>query len=285
MAPDIWFYNLGIRLYNIDRAAIRIGGFGIYWYGILITLGVILAYLLAVHIAKKTDQDPEHYSDMLFWVVPAGAIGARLYYIAFSDQTLADLFNLRGGGLAFFGLVLGGIPAAYYVAKKHKIYVPQALDTAIMGVLVGQIIGRFGNFINREAYGRHTDSLFALRYRVDQLLMGLPADLHDTIVTYNGVQYIQVHPTFLYEVFSNTAILIFLYLYHMRKKFEGELICLYFVLHGGFRFFWEGLRADSLMMGPLRVSQVVALGMVAVGLAGLALGYKKGRLIQTPAGK
>lgn len=279
MTPDIWFYNLDIRLNTVNRVLISVGNFAIYWYGALIALGVILAYQLAVHVAKKTGQNPEHYSDMLMWVVPMGLLGARLYYIAFSDQTLADFFNLRGGGLGFFGILITGIPTAYYVAKKRHMHLPQALDTAILGVLVGQIVGRFGNFVNREAFGRYTDSLFALRYRVDQLHLQLPAELQETLITYNGVQYIQVHPTFLYEVFSNTLILIGLYMYTQRKKFHGEIICFYFILHGGFRFFWEGLRMDSLMVGPLRVSQVVSLSMVALGLVGLALGYKKGYLV------
>ena len=277
MQPDIWFYNLGIRLYNINSIAISIGGFNIFWYGILIALGVTAAYFLACHVAKKTGQDPEHYSDLLFWVVPAGAIGARLYYIAFSaTQGLADFFDFRGGGLAFFGILLGGVPAAYYVVKKKALYFPQVLDTAIFGVLIGQIIGRWGNFINREAFGRHTNGLFAMRYRVDQLRW-LPAELLDHIITYEGVQYVQVHPTFLYEVFSNTLILVFLLWYYKRKKFEGELISLYFIFHGAFRVVWESLRTDSLMMGPIRVSVLVSIGLIVLGIMGMVLGHLKGK--------
>lgn len=276
MQPDIWFYNLGIRLYNIDRAFIRIGNFSIYWYGLLIMIGTTLGYLLACHIAKKTDQDPEYYSDMLIWILPAGAIGARLYFIAFSPtQGLADFFDFRGGGLAFFGIFIGGVPAALHIIKKNKMNPMQALDTAIFGVLAGQIVGRFGNFLNREAFGRFSDGLFAMRYRVDQLLWGVPAELNNYIIEYNGVQYIQVHPTFLYEVFSNSLILIFCLLYYKRKKFEGEIISIYFIFHGSFRFFWEGLRTDSLMIGGLRTSQIVSLLLIVLGLTIMVYGRRK----------
>lgn len=282
MQPDIWFYNLGIRLYNINPIAFSLGNFSVYWYGLIIFLGVTSAYFLSCYIAKRTGQNPEHYGDLLTWVVPAGAIGARLYYIIFSDQTLADFFNFRGGGLAFFGIIIGGVPAAYWVAKNRKMYFPQVLDTVTFGVLIGQIIGRWGNFLNREAFGRHTTNLFAMRYRVDQLRW-FPSELANDIVTYNEVQYIQVHPTFLYEVLSNSLILIFMFFYYKRKKFEGELISLYFILHGAFRAVWESLRTDSLMMGPIRVSVLVSIGLITIGIAGMiignvAYGKRKGKL-------
>ena len=276
-APDIWFPNLGISFENVPRVFITVFGFEIFWYAIFIVLGILSAYLLAVWYAKRTGQKPNDYTDLLIVGVILAFIGLRLYYMVFtwdSEQGgnfILEFLNFRGGGLAIYGGIIGALVAGIIVSAKKNIPFTTFTDTCAPSLLLGQIIGRFGNFFNREAFGGPTDGLFAMRIRVDQSFMRTQ-ELLDSAVYARGVQYFQVHPTFLYEQFFNLLLMIFLLVYRPHKKFAGEIILLYMLGYGIIRFFLEGLRTDQLpFFGTgLAASQVMSVVFVVVA-AGLLL--------------
>jgi len=163
------------------------------------------------------------------------------------------------------------VPTAIIFAKIRKLNVWQLTDTAVLGLIGGQIIGRWGNFINREAYGTFTEGMLAMRYRVDQL-SHLPQELTPYIMTFDGVEYIQVHPTFLYESLYNFILLSGLYLYRKHKSFNGELLMIYFIWYGTGRAFLETLRTDSLMIGNFRTSIITSVILAAIGIIGMIYG-------------
>ncbi|MCL1935600.1 MAG: prolipoprotein diacylglyceryl transferase [Defluviitaleaceae bacterium] len=272
--PDIWFYYLNIRFYNVSRVAISLFGLNIYWYGVIIAFAVFLGSYITTREAKRTGQNPEIYSDFLFWIIPGGIIGARLYYIIFSSsQNITDIFDFRTGGLAIYGMIIGSTIMAFLFCKRRKINFGKLLDTSVFALVLGQSIGRFGNFINREAFGVYTNNIFALRYRVDQLNF-LPPELANTIINYNGVDYVQVHPTFLYESFFNLILFTFLIFFRKHKKFEGHLLMIYLVGYGTVRAFLETLRTDSLMIGQFRVSVIFSIIIVVLGILGILYNLK-----------
>jgi len=275
-SPDILFPNLGITLDNVSRVVFSVGGFHIYFYGFLIALGVLAATGLAVREAKLTGQNPDVYMNLLTWGLVGAFVGGRLFYVAFQWESyrhdLLQIFNLRGGGLAIYGSVIFAILFACAYLRFNKMPIRQYADTAIPTILVGQAIGRWGNFFNREAYGGYTDSLFAMAIRLDDTRGPVSEEMFANMLTAHGAQYIQVHPTFLYESLWCFAAFGLLMLYKRRKKFVGEMALLYFVAYGTGRFFIEGLRADSLIFWGtgLPASQVVSAVLVLCALAAMA---------------
>jgi len=185
------------------------------------------------------------------------------------NQSLATFLNFRGGGLAIYGVVIGSVITAIIFCKKRGINFFTFADTAIFGLIIGQVIGRWANFINAEAFGGFTDNLFALRYRADRVAYA-PDYL---LVVANGVEYIQVHPTFLYESMWNLALFIGLHIYKKHKAFTGELFLIYLVWYGIGRAFIETLRTDSLMLGSFRASVLMSIAVAAIGICGIA--YKR----------
>lgn len=268
MTPDIWFYNLNMRINNLSRVAFSVGDFSIYWYGILVMIGVLAGYFIASLEAKRTGQDKAIYYDFLFIVVPMAVLGGRLFFILFSDMSLSQFFNFRTGGLAIFGVIMASVLTAYFWCRRKKVNFLTFMDTAVLGLILGHIIGRFGNFINREAFGGFTNNIFALRLRVDQLL-SFPQSLADTTIIYNGVEYVQVHPVFFYEAFLNLLLLVFLMFYRKRKKFDGELLFIYCIWYGIIRAFLETLRTDALIQGGIRISLLTSIFMALVGIVGI----------------
>lgn len=266
---DILFPHLNIGIEKLDRVAFSIGSFQIYWYGIFICLGAVIGLILVTKIAKAQGQNPDTYTDFAIWALICGVIGARTYYLVFYEHSLKDFLAIRNGGLAIYGGIIGGFIAALVFTKIKKIKLLLFTDTISFGLLCGQIFGRWGNFINREAFGSYTDSLFALAYKTSTV-SGLKIDGTQALynnstypVTKIGFEdYIQVHPTFLYESFWNLCILIFLLFYRKKQKYTGELTVLYFLFYGIGRFFIESLRTDQLMIGPLPVSMVLS-GLLA----------------------
>ena len=261
---DISFPHLGIVIEHLGRS-ISINGFEIAYYGIIIGLGMILGIQMVCRDAAKLGDDPDTYTDVLLIAIVAGIICARAYYVFFSWDMYKDdpiqVFNIRGGGLAIYGGVIGGLTATYIYTRIKKKSFLRLCDLIMPGVLVGQIMGRWGNFFNCEAFGAYTDCLLAMRIRL--ALVGsnmLGGDVLSHVIVDNGTQYIQVHPTFLYESFLNLCLL--LYMRHHRKHqlFEGELFWTYIGGYGLIRMFVEGLRTDSLMIGNtgIRVSQMIA---------------------------
>jgi len=274
IAPDIWFPNLRLYFENVPRVVFSPFGFDIYWYAVFIVLGITAAYFLAVWYAKRTKQNPGDYLDLLLLGVPMAFIGLRTYFLIFNwdnyrgQNFFRVFFDIRGGGLAIYGGIIGALLAGVIMSFVKKIPFTRFADTCAPSLLIGQIIGRFGNFFNREAFGGYTDNLFAMRIRLDQA-MGVRPDLLDTVIHANGESYLQVHPTFLYEAFFNLILMIILMVYRPYKKFEGEVILLYLLGYGIIRFFVEGLRTDQLMFfdSGLPASQIISVVFVVLSLA------------------
>lgn len=277
MHYDIAFPNIGIYLDHVGKN-IEIFGFPIAYYGIIIGAAILIGFLIAVHEAKRTRQNPEDYLDMGIIGVIAGIAGARIYYVIFSwdmyKDNLLHIFNLREGGLAIYGGVIGAVIAAYVLTRIKRLSFLQVLDTVALAILNGQMLGRWGNFFNREAFGEYTDGLFAMRLPVDAVRSG---DITDRMRAYmetaGGTEYIQVSPTFLYESVWCAVLLILLVLYRKHKKYEGEIFLLYIFGYALGRVWIEGLRTDQLLIPgtALPVSQALA-GCVVI-FAGAALFY------------
>ena len=277
MHYNISFPNLGIYLDHVGKS-ISVFGFEIAYYGIIIGLAILIGFLIATSEAKRTRQNPEDYLDMGIIGVIAGIAGARIFYVVFSwdmyKDNLLDIFNLREGGLAIYGGVIAAVIAVFIMARVKHLSPFQILDTVAMAILNGQMLGRWGNFFNREAFGEYTDSLFAMRLPLYAVRSGDVTELmREHMERIDGVSYIQVHPTFLYESLWCCALLIILVLYWKHKKYEGELFLMYIFGYGLGRVWIEGLRTDQLLIPGigLPVSQVIA-GCVVI-FAGAALLY------------
>ena len=226
---------------------------------------MILGLTLASRIAKKTGQDPDMIWDLAAPLLILSILGARIYYVIFMWDYYKDdpiqIFNIRGGGLAIYGGIIAGAITLYVYCKVKKQKFPLVLDTVIYGLLVGQILGRWGNFFNREVFGEYTDNLFAMRIPVS---MVRERDISPTIAAHmtEGTNYIQVHPTFLYEGMWNLAILILLLLYLKHKKFDGEIALLYFAGYGIGRALIESIRTDQLYITGTTIPVSLVLGIV-----------------------
>lgn len=280
MHYDISFPNLGIYLDHVGKN-ISIFGFEIAYYGIIIGCAILIGFLIATSEAKRTRQNPEDYLDMGIVGVIAGIVGARAYYVIFSwdmyKDNLLHIFNLREGGLAIYGGVIGAVIAVFVLARIKRLSTFQILDTIAMALLNGQMLGRWGNFFNREAFGEYTDSLFAMRLPLDAVRSGDVTELmREHIERIDGVSYIQVHPTFLYESVWCCVLLIILALYRKHKKYEGELFLLYIFGYGLGRVWIEGLRTDQLLLPGigLPVSQLLA-GCIVIVAGGALLYLRK----------
>lgn len=285
MDKQIYFPNLGISLENVGKS-FDVFGFEVAFYGCAIALGIMTGYLLAAREAKRTGQNPEDYLDMLFFAVFFALVGARLYYVLFSwdyyKNNLLSILNLRQGGLAIYGGVIGAFITVYFFAKKRNLSFRQMLDTASVGLVAGQIIGRWGNFFNREAFGDYTDGLLAMQLPVSAVRSGeITEKMWEHAEMINGVQFIQVHPTFLYEGLWNFGVLLFLYWYRDRKKFQGELVLWYLALYGAGRFWIEALRTDQLLIPGIGfpISQLLGLLLAIGGLITIFIGQRKAKKI------
>ena len=283
MDMQIYFPNLGIFLENVGKN-FSVFGFEIAFYGCTMATGIIVGYLMAAREAKRTGQNPDGYLDMLLYAVFFAIIGARLYYVIFKwdyyGQNLLQIFNLRQGGLAIYGGIIGAFTTVYFFAKKRKLSFAQMLDTACPGLAAGQVIGRWGNFFNREAFGGYTDGLFAMQIPVSAVRSGeITEQMWENLEVINGIEFIQVHPTFLYEGLWNVGVIIFLYLYRKHKKFQGELVLWYLVLYGVGRFWVESLRTDQLLIPGIGfpISQLLGAVMAVVGLIAIFVGHKNAK--------
>lgn len=263
---DIAFPNLGIYLKDVPKS-FSIFGFNIAFYGLLIGMGVLAGIMMAAHVAKVTGQNPDDYWDFAIYAVVFSIIGARIYYVVFAwdfyKDDLMGIFRLRNGGLAIYGGVIAAFLTLFIycrIKKKNPLLVG---DTCMPGLILGQAIGRWGNFMNREVFGEYYDGLFSMQLPVDAVRA---RDISDNIAAHipEGANYINVHPTFLYESVWNLLIFGLLLVYRKHKKFNGELCLLYFGGYGLGRFVIEGIRTDTLFLPgtTIPVSQVLALVMV-----------------------
>lgn len=278
--PEIWFPNLGIKIKELNNVAFTVFGLNVYWYGVIIGLGIIISLALAVKEAKRTGQNPDNYMDFTMIAIVICVICARLYYVIFSwdyySQHLNEIFATRNGGLAIYGGIIGGIATAIVYTKVKKLNFWLFADTTAPSLLLGQIIGRWGNFFNREAFGGYTDGLFAMRYMKEQV-SHIPQSVLDNIINVNGVQYIQVQPTFLYESLWNLGVFVILMILKRRKKFDGEIFGLYLLGYGLGRVWIEGLRTDQLILGNtgIPVSQLLSAIIIIISIVILYIRYKK----------
>ena len=266
-AMDIAFPNLGIYLHNMPRG-FSIFGFEITLYGVLIGIGMLAGILLATHQAKVAGQNPDIIWDFAIYAIVFSIVGARLYYVAFEwdmyKDDLLSIFNTRQGGLAIYGGVIAAFLTLFIYARLKKQNPFWIMDACVPGLILGQAIGRWGNFTNREVFGEYTDNLFAMRLPIEAVRA---RDISENVASHivEGTNYIQVHPTFLYESLWNVGVLVFLLLYRRHKKFEGELALYYLAGYGLGRAWIEGIRTDTLFIPgtTVPVSQVLAVVLFA----------------------
>lgn len=298
---DVNFPHLGIELHNLPMG-VEIFGFKIAFYGAIIAFAMVMGYLVAESQAKRFEQSVEKLLDFAIIAIVASVIGARIYYVIFHWETFADhpmqVFNLRTGGLAIYGGVIVAFASVIIFCKVKKLNLGAFADVCIPGLITGQAIGRWGNFFNKEAFGKYTDGPFAMQvekaaveaeYRMTEEMLHLrypeqPKAVENILeqvekaVTIDGTTFIQAHPTFLYESLWNFAILAFMILYAKKKRFDGEIIMWYMVLYGIGRFWIEGLRTDQLFLWNtgIPVSQLVSVLMILIG--GSVIGYQYWKL-------
>lgn len=278
-AFSIRFVNLGITIENLAKS-FSIGNFPIAYYGVIIGIGIAAGVAMAVMEAKRTGQNVELYYDFAIYAVIFSIVGARIYYVVFEwdsyKENWLQIFNLRAGGLAIYGAVIAAVITLLVFAKIRKVSALLMLDTAVLGLVTGQIIGRWGNFVNREAFGGYTDGLFAMQIKKSEVYArNISEDIAAHVLNIDGVEYIQVHPTFLYESMWNIGILLLLLLFRKKKKFQGEVFCWYLIGYGAGRFWIEGLRTDQLRIGDMAVSQVLSAMLVVVVGAYVILKHQK----------
>ncbi len=247
----ISFPNLGID-FMVNKIAFTIFGIDIAWYAVIITFGIIVAMVLSYRNAKFMKLDTDKFMDSFFYMIIFGIIGARLYYVVFNfdlyKDDLLSIFNLREGGIAIYGAIIFGAISVYIYTKIKKEKFLNYTDCIVPALAIAQAIGRWGNFVNQEAYGYETNSLFAM-----------------TIME-NG-KLVTVHPTFLYESVLNLLVFVVLIIFFNKfRKKEGEVTYLYAILYGIGRFFIEGMRTDSLYIGVFRISQIVSIIFVVLGI-------------------
>lgn len=277
------FPNLGIHLKNVGDH-ITIFGFDIAFYGIIISIGVLMGVFVACREARRTGQDVENYFDLAIYGVIISIFCARIYYVIFSwdnyKDDLLSILNIRQGGLAIYGGIIGAIFVMLVYTKRKKLSTFLVFDTVSFGLVIGQCIGRWGNFFNREVFGEYTNNLVAMRLPINEVRASDVSQMMlNHLVTIDGVDYIQVHPTFLYESLWCLTIFLLLLLCRNRKRFNGELFLIYMGGYGIGRFIFEGIRTDKLLIKGthIPVSQMLAAIFAVVSVALIIVGrvYKK----------
>lgn len=261
MTYNVTFPHLGLE-FNINPVAFSIGNFHVYWYGIIIAAGFLLALIYASFSCKKMNIDINRLFDVVIVGLITGVIFARLFYVVFYPgdkywKNPLEIFQIHDGGLAIYGGIIGAVVFGSLMAKLRKLKVTAVLDIAALGFLIGQCVGRWGNFINQEAFGSATE---------------LPWGMHseNTAAVVDG----NVHPCFLYESLLCLLGFVLLHFFTCRfRRYDGQTFLLYIVWYGACRFFIEGLRTDSLIIPgtSLRVSQVIAAACVVAGIILLVL--------------
>ena len=265
MINTISFPNLG-WVFTVSRTAFTIFGTPVYFYGLLIGTGLLLAVIYGLYETKRVGIEHDDMFNMLLIALPVSIVCARLYYVAFEwdyyKNNLSEILNIRGGGIAIYGAVLGAAMVVFTYCIIKKLSIPKCLDVLSIGLLIGQAIGRWGNFVNGEAFGTPTNLPWAM-----------------TIMQEGSLIAEKVHPTFLYESLWNVVGIILLWFYRKHKKFEGELICGYMIWYGLGRMMIEGLRTDSLMLGNFRVSQILSVILVIAGIVIVILKRKSAKTL------
>lgn len=276
----VQFPGLGLE-FTLDRVALSLGGFNIYWYGVLIALGLILGMALAFHYAPDFGLNADRLVDVVVVGTIMGIVCARIAYVAmapFEYESIWDMIAVRDGGLAIYGGVIGAFVFGGLAARWRRVPLLPLFDVVAMGFLVGQGIGRWGNFVNQEAFGTNTTLPWGMYSEgTCNYLTGVQATLATQGITVDPTQ--PVHPTFLYESLWCLFGLLVLWLYRRHRRFHGQLFLMYIIWYGLGRYWIEGLRTDSLLIGDtgLRFSQIVALVSVAAAVTLMVYGLQRSR--------
>ena len=270
---QIVFPRLGIDL-NVHSNAFTLFGLTVTWYGVLITVGMLLAMVYGFSRMRRVGLDPDRAIDGVIGGVIGGIIGARLYYIIFHWDSYADdwksVFNIRSGGLAIYGGIIGALLVGSVVCKLRKVRLLPMFDVVSLGFLIGQCIGRWGNFMNHEAFGSNTDNLFGMSS--GRIQTWIARNYTDGSVVSDQT----VHPCFLYEsVWCLLGFVLLHFVFKKWRKFDGQIFLMYVIWYGTGRFFIEGLRTDSLYLGTVKISQAVALVSVVTALILLIVGLSR----------
>lgn len=254
----------------MNRVFISIGPINIYWYSVIIVASIIIGIYLSERQAIKNGLGKKFLDDLLFYLIPIAVVGARLYYVIFNFSLFKDdlisIFRVWEGGLAIYGAVISSLIFIIYYSKKHNKNAALVIDTLVPYLILGQALGRWGNFINKEAHGTLT-TLSHLKS------MHLPSFIIEGM-NINGLYYI---PTFLYESIIDFLGFIVLLIIRKRNNYKNPtlLMCIYFIWYGIGRFIVESMRTDSLYIGIFRVSQIVSVILVVIGIIGLIMIYKR----------
>ncbi len=267
---SIQFPNLGINLDYVGKS-IHIFGFEITFFGLIVALGMLLGLGFVMLEAKRCGEDRDRYLGMFIVSLITGVIGARLYYVAFSwntyEENVGQIFNIRNGGLAFYGGLLGGVIGAAIFCAIRKTSFARMADTASMGIVIGQIIGRWGDFFNRESFGEYTNNIFAMQLPLSAVRSReVTVTMRENLETIGGVSYIQAHPVFLYESMWCLLLLLLMLVWKRKKRFHGEVFLRYLAGYGLGRFFFEYLRTDKLLIPgtTVGISQVVSAALFLI---------------------
>lgn len=267
MKTTVAFPGLGIGEFAMDRVAFSIFGKDIYWYGVIIMLGMVAAFTHAYIRCKQEKISTDDLLDVGIWTVLCGVLGARLYYVLTTlgeDEyhSIVDVIAIWNGGLAIYGGIIAGAVTIAVVTRIKKMNTVQLMDTVAPGVMIAQAMGRWANFVNGEAFGREiAEGSLLYPFR-----MGLISD-------FTGSEMLYYHPTFLYESMWNLVGFVLITIFYRKKRFHGEITLCYLTWYGFGRMFIEGLRTDSLYAGPFRISQLVGFVCFVAGLALIITGY------------
>lgn len=255
------FPGLGIDKFTMNITAFTIFGRSIVWYGIIVTCGIIAGFFYVMYRSKFENIKSDDVLDLAIFTIISAMIGARLYYVVMSldnYKTILDAIAIWNGGIAIYGGIIGGAVAAFIVAKVKKLKFTKLFDMIVPGVMLGQIIGRWGNFVNVEAFGTETSLPWRMGiHKIREFVYNTP---------------VYVHPTFIYESLWNACGFILINLFYKKKKYDGQIFLLYITWYGFGRMLIEGLRTDSLMIGnTIRASQLLAFLSVIFGLIMLVI--------------
>lgn len=275
MLDKITFPNLGGFSVNPSSTAFSIGNFSIAWYGVIIALGFLIAVLYGLKRSREFGLTQDNILDLLLVVAPVAIICARAYYVIFSwkdyfgPEATDKFWNIRGGGLAIYGAVIGAGLMIIVLAKVKKQKITPYLDITGLGLLIGQTVGRWGNFFNREAFGGHTENLFAMQLTANEAESKITDPtawnkLNEFAVKGGYEGFVRVHPTFFYESAWNLVGFVLIHFLSKKRKYDGQVFLMYLLWYGLGRAWIEGLRTDSLMIGPLRASQWIAIACVVI---------------------
>lgn len=287
MLNTINFPNLGFEFESVGYG-VSIFGVHISYYGILMVLALLAGIGVILLQARYTGQHMEDYLELAIVTIPAAVVGARIYYVLFSwniyKKSFWQIFALWEGGFAFYGALIGGLIAIVIFTRFRQMWTAEVLDTAALGLLIGQVIGSWGSYFNREAFGEYTDGLFAMQLPIDALRIADITDkMRNHMVELNGVRFVQVQPVFLYQSFLCLILFVGLFIYQRNKAFDGEV---FWIAIGGYslgRIWLEGLRTDALKLPVFNwpVSRVVAIFLLILSVVSIIYNRKmdgKGRM-------